>query len=128
MSLIIATLLALQVPPATIPFVAMPPADWSMLSELAFIRLAPAAPDLSEYVREEVRVGRCVSNDTSIRVDLAVLVGSDGRVRRIVPRAINCPTVEQYASGIVSRLARSNVVAPPQDRWYRTTVTFSWMP
>ncbi|UVO49061.1 hypothetical protein M0208_00430 [Sphingomonas sp. SUN019] len=123
-----ATLLALQVPPATIPFVVMPPADWSTLAELAFVRLTPPAADLSDFVREEVRAGRCVSNDTSIRVDLAVLVGSDGRVRRIVPRAINCPTVEQYASGIVSRLARSNVAAPPHDSWYRTTVTFSWMP
>lgn len=128
MSLIPALLMALQATPATIPFVAMPPADWSTLTELAFVRPTPPAADLSDYVREEVRVGRCVSNDTSIRVDLAVLVGNDGRVRRIVPRAINCPTVEQYASGIVSRLARSNVVAPPHDRWFRTTVTFSWMP
>lgn len=128
MTFIVAMLLTIQAPSATVPFVAMPPADWSTLAELAFIRLTPPAADLSDYVHEEVRAGRCVSNDTSIRVDLAVLVGSDGRVRRIVPRAINCPTVEQYASGIVSRLARRNVVTPSQDSWYRTTVTFSWMP
>lgn len=98
------------------------------MDELAFIRMMPATPNLSDYVRDEVQAGRCMSTDTSVRVDLAVLVGSDGRVRRIVPRAINCPTVEQYATGIVSRLARRNVVPPPQENWFRTTVTFSWVP
>lgn len=124
MSAMLSLLLLLQAP-LTTPIL---PADWSSLAELVLVDPLTDTTDLSNYVREEVRTGRCVSNDTSIRVDLAVLVGADGRVRRIVPRAIDCPTVEQYASGIVSRLARRNLPASSRDSWYRTTVTFSWMP
>lgn len=128
MSFVFALVLGLQAVVQPVPFVAMPPADWSSMDELAFIRTNAVTPDLSAYVREEVNAGRCASTDTSVRVDLAVLVGADGRVRRIIPRAINCPTVEQYATGIVSRLARRNVVPPPKESWFRTTVTFSWLP
>lgn len=120
--------LFLQAAAQPVPLVALPPADWSKLPELALLRLTPPSADLSDYVRDEVLAGRCVAAGSSIRVDLAVMIGSDGRAKRIVPRAINCPTVEQYASGIISRMTRQNVIPPPKDSWYRTAVTFSWTP
>ena len=112
-------------PPVALP---MPPADWTALPELAFERRWPSTAELSYFVRDEVRAGRCAITAREIRVDLAVMVAASGQVRRIIPRAIHCPTVEQYASGLVSRMARGNVAAPGSDTWYRTAMTFSWGP
>lgn len=111
------------VPP---PLVALPPADWSALPELQLLRRWPAVPELSSFVRDEVRAGRCAVAATTLRVDLAVMVAANGQVRRIVPRAIQCPTVEQYASGLVSRMARGNVAPPGEDLWFRTAMVFAW--
>ncbi len=121
----VALLLALSAANST-PLAA--PADWAELP-----RLGPttgAAP-LSAYVRDEVRAGRCaaaIESDMGYRlsVELAVLVAQDGSVRRILPRAIGCATVEQYATGLASRLIRRPLVAPDSDTWYRTTLDFAW--
>ena len=63
-----------------------------------------------------------------VRVDMAVLVTADSRIRRIVPRAIDCVTVEQYAAGLVSKLSRDNVdnLGIEKDTWFRTTLIFAW--
>ena len=53
-------------------------------------------------------------------------VGEDGVVRRIVPRAINCPTVEQYAVGLASRFLRRNIGDADADSWHRLTLAFAW--
>ncbi|QNE30869.1 hypothetical protein F1C10_02045 [Sphingomonas sp. NBWT7] len=110
-------------PPAVL---ALPPADWSAMPELTFRRRPPAVSGLSAYVRDEVRDGRCAVEGEALRVDLAVHVAANGQIRRIRPRAINCPTVEQYASGVMLRMARSNVPPPGEDRWYRATLVFTW--
>ncbi|WP_288459345.1 hypothetical protein [uncultured Sphingomonas sp.] len=110
-----------------------PPADWSTLAPLPIQRpAAPApAPALSQFVRDEVAAGRCsaamaTARGHALSVDLAVLVGAGGQVRRIVPRAIGCATVEQYASGIALNLTRAALRAPGADTWYRTSVDFAW--
>ena len=46
--------------------------------------------------------------------------------RRIVPRAINCPTVEQYAAGVASRFLRRNIGDADADSWHRLTLAFAW--
>lgn len=111
----------------------MPPVDWSALPELPFVRRSPDMDALSAFVREEVAAGRCtaagrIGGAAVVTLDLAVLVAPDGHIRRIVPRAINCVTVEQYGSGLVSRLARNNLVvdAISAETWFRTTLIFSW--
>ena len=38
-------------------------------------------------------------------------------VRRLLPRAIGCSTVEQYASGLVSRVIRDNLAGPRPAGW-----------
>ena len=118
---------------ADTPQPAMPPADWSGLPELQYLRRTPDLEALSAFVRDEVNAGRCatagrVRNAAVVTLDLAVLVGPSGRIRKIVPRAIDCVTVEQYGSGLVSRLARDNLATEglTVPTWFRTTLVFSW--
>ena len=59
--------------------------------------------------------------------DLALLVDAGGAVQRIVPRAIGCPTVEQYTVGLVSSLARRGVAAAGlRPGWYRYVAGYRW--
>ena len=119
---------ALQVePPPAVPTqpLATPPADWSTLPALTTKRRLPDTRTLSDFVRDEVAGGRCAVEGRSLTVHLAVHVAAGGQLRRIVPRAIDCPTVEQYASGLVSRMARGNVPAPAADTWYHAAMVFT---
>lgn len=113
--------------------VPMPPVDWTTLPDLRFQRPLASMAGLSAYVRAEVDGGRCASvarsaSSAVVQVDLAVLVTADSHVRRIVPRAIDCIAVEQYAAGLISRLARDNIdnLGVEKDTWFRTTLVFAW--
>lgn len=115
--MIAAILLAASPPPE-------PPADWDGLPELPYLQ-PQGAGDVSGFVRQEVNAGRCPVSGQAISVDLAVLIGETG-VLRIVPRAIDCPTVEQYAAGIATRLTRGSMPTAPRETWYRTSISFTW--
>lgn len=126
-----ALLAAAQVPTLTVPSPApAPPTDWSTLPDLRFVRPSPTPASLSQFVRDEVVAGRCASaqrttsGEYTLAVNLIVRVGPNGTVQEVVPRAIGCPTVEQYASGVVSRMARGNVALVAG--WFRTSVFFAW--
>ncbi len=120
---------AADVPPAA----AAVPADWSMLAPMPYAAAPQITPALSGFVASEIAAGRCTvprppDGHYVVRVDVAALVGGDGTVRRTVPHAISCPTVEQYAAGLVAGLARSNLTvrAGASDSWYRATIVFDW--
>ncbi|MBC3941640.1 hypothetical protein [Sphingomonas albertensis] len=124
-------------PPATAPASApvsgpLPPQDWSTLPPLRIRRQATTLANTSAYVHGEVMAGRCAKavrtvQGWSLSLDLAVLMTRDGRVRRITPRAIDCPTVEQYAAGVILGARDSiDVVDTDTDTWYRTSLTFAW--
>lgn len=102
-----------------------PPTHWDALPRLSLGPAATAPVQLKEFVQREVQAGRCVLADGAPPLDLAVLVAPNGRVRRIVPRAIGCPSVEQFAAGIVLRAARDSVRPPTSDTWYVTSVALS---
>jgi hypothetical protein len=136
-----ALLLLLQavVPPVLVPTAptaqvasALPPQDWSTLPILRIRGQATARANTSAYVHGEVAAGRCAravrtSLGWTLTVDLAVLITPDGRLRRVTPRAIDCPTVEQYAAGVILGARDSiDVVVKDTDTWYRTTLTFAW--
>lgn len=109
------------------------PVDIDALPALPLVRRMPPLRSASDFVREEVRAGRCGPPDAAERaqtltVDVAVLVSGEGQVRRILPRAIGCSAVEQYASGLLSRMIRRNVPAPGTPGWYRTSIAFTWAP
>lgn len=119
---------------ADLPLLSPPlPADWSVLAPLPYMAVPVQAPALSSYVADEIAAGRCAvarpaDGHYIVRVDVAALVSGAGVVRRAVPHAIACPTVEQYATGLVLGYARGNLLtrrgAP--DLWYRATITFDW--
>lgn len=124
--------LALAQVAMVVPTPPLPDRNWEALPTLDYVR-PPAAGGFVGFVAGEVRAGRCaaavaVPGGWSLRVDVVVLATPDGQIRQAVPRAIQCPTVEQYASGLVSSFARANInthgsTAP---RWYRTSLSFTW--
>lgn len=109
------------------------PADWSTLAPLPYTAAPQMTPPLARFVADEIAAGRCTLPKPAdghylVKVDVATLVGADGTVRRAVPRAINCPTVEQYSVGLVLKFARANLQPRigTADTWYRTTLVFDW--
>lgn len=108
---------------------------WEALPPLQFRRADLDTVALARFVRSEVEAGRCaaaVTDDagaTRVRVPLAALVAPDGRIRRLVPAAIGCSTVEQFTVGVIGRLAADNVREPwPEaERWLRTGLTYTWI-
>jgi hypothetical protein len=113
--------------------VAAVPADWSVLAPLPYVTAPRMTPQLTGFVATEIAANRCTvpkpaDGHYTVKVDVATLVGADGTVRRTVPHAIACPTVEQYAAGLVAGFARSNLATrtPDGDIWYRATIVFDW--
>jgi hypothetical protein len=107
-----------------------PPADWSGLPLLPVPERAGGF-DPSPFVRDEVAAGRCkASGDATgaqaVTAAVAVLVGPAGAVQRIVPQAIDCPTVEQFTVGYVLTLTRRAEAGERRPGWYRYTVTYRW--
>ena len=107
-----------------------PPLDWTALPLFPLPRAAVMNDAM--FVRREL-AERCqlpavAAERGEFTVPVAILVAEASRVRRITPRAVGCPTVEQYTVGYVQSLTRSgpspgSVLAPG---WYRATVTFRW--
>ena len=109
------------------------PADWATLAPMPYIKAPEVTPALTTFVAGEIGAGRCAVPKPAdghyvVKVDVAALVGADGMVRHAVPHAIHCPTVEQYAAGLVTGFARGNLAARggSDDIWYRATITFDW--
>jgi hypothetical protein len=128
------TVVQAPAPPAGLPLAL--PTDWSVLAPMPYIKPPEIAASLSGFVATEIAAGRCpiarpVNGHYVVRVDVATLIGADGIVRRTVPRAIHCPTVEQYGAGLVLSFARANirtggVGGVGGDQWYRATIMFDW--
>ncbi|WP_375402468.1 hypothetical protein [uncultured Sphingomonas sp.] len=122
-----ALLLQAVAPPAPAP---PPPPEWSILPELP-VALPRGASDPSGYVRREVAAGRCaaarIAGESRVVAPVAVFFDAAGAVRRVVPGAVGCPTVEQFTAGYVSTLARRAAAgrAIPSG-WYRHVVTYRW--
>ena len=110
------------------------PADWAALAPLPYTAPPQVTRAMAQFVADEIAAKRCnltrpADGHYIVRVDVATLVGGDGTVRKTVPRAIDCPTVEQYSAGLVIGFARANL--PPHgnasgDHWYRATIIYDW--
>ncbi|WP_066812397.1 hypothetical protein [Sphingomonas asaccharolytica] len=128
-------LLLFQAAVATVVPTAVP-SDWSKLPDLRLTTTPDYAAIMTKFVHDEIAAGRCatpapVNGKTSIKVDMVVLISSaSGEAVKIVPRAINCPTVEQFAAGVIQKATRGNIAGPPPtaDSWYHTGVTLTWGP
>ncbi len=106
--------------------------NWESLPTLPYRDPPTMTLAMHEWARGQVRARKCrarrlVDGRPAVRVEVAVLVDEEG-VRTTVPRAIGCPTIEQYAAGLVAGFSRNNLTqrtAAP-TAWYRATVTFAW--
>lgn len=103
--------------------------DWAALPALPWRAPPLVTPAMSDFAGREARARRCpLPQRTSITVELAILVDGDA-VRTVVPRAIDCATIEQYAAGLAASFARNNLLprsAGAGEQWYKTSLTFSW--
>lgn len=122
-----ALLLALQ---AIYQVPAAPP-EWSVLPPVPYADPPQLTPALSRFVGGEVAAGRCrvaapVNSRYIVRLDIAALIAADGTIRRAVPRAIGCPTIEQYGVGLVSNFARGNLRLRAGEQWYVAHLVFNW--
>jgi hypothetical protein len=106
---------------------------WDALPPVPY-RVEPALQsDMHAFVQGEVKAGRCkpipaVRVAGGIVVDVAMLVTPEAGPRLTIPRAIDCPTVEQYAAGLVLSFTRNNMPARAAlvPQWYRATLRFRW--
>ncbi|WP_294332144.1 hypothetical protein [uncultured Sphingomonas sp.] len=120
---VIALGLALQATPLRI--------DWPSLAPLPYRSEPQITPDMLGFVASEVVARKCplaIGPGLTLSVDVAVLVDTQDNIRTTVPRAIQCPSVEQYAAAMVAGAARGNLLPrmATADQWYRATVTFTW--
>ncbi len=107
--------------------------DWESLPSLPYRAPPSMTPAMHNWARGQVRARKCrarrlVDGRPAVRVEVAVLVDEAG-VRTTIPRAIGCPSIEQYAAGLVAGFSRNNLTqrtGTPGPAWYRATVTFAW--
>jgi hypothetical protein len=88
-------------------------------------------PEMQAFVQREVTTRKCpleTAGAQSLTIDVAILVDPTDGIRTTVPRAIRCPTVEQYAAALVAGFARNNLMprTAASEQWYRTSLTFTW--
>jgi hypothetical protein len=120
-------------PVSPIATLAPPPVEeWPALPPYPLPRSANIADGVG-FVRAEVEADRCQSSlppapGERLQLPVAILIGQAGQVRQIVPRAIGCPSVEQYVVGYLLSITRaasdSSVLAVPG--WYQLTVAYHW--
>jgi hypothetical protein len=106
--------------------------DWKGLAPLPW-RTPPAlTAEMQAFVQREAVSRNCpLPGPGTITVEVAVLVDEASGIRTAVPRAIRCPTVEQYAAALVAGFARGNLLPRTgggAEQWYRASLTFTWKP
>jgi hypothetical protein len=106
--------------------------DWAALPALPYRAPPVLTTSMNQFAAREAHARRCplpaaAGPTQRLTVELAVLVNGAGEVRTVVPRAIQCATVEQYAAGLTAGFARNNLLAGGgAEQWYKTSLTFSW--
>ena len=107
--------------------------DWVALPALPYRAQPMLTTSMHQFAAREAKARRCPLPANSgpnqrLTVELAVLVNTRGEIRTIVPRAIQCATVEQDAAGLAAGFARNNMLPAggATDQWYQTSITFSW--
>ena len=105
--------------------------DWAGLAPLPYRAPPILTAEMQAFVRREAVSRNCpLPKAGTLTVEIAVLVDEANGIRTAVPRAIRCPTVEQYAAALVAGFARGNLL-PRNDsaaQWYRASLTFTWKP
>jgi hypothetical protein len=105
--------------------------DWAGLSPLPFRAPPIVTPEMHAFVQRVVAARKCpLARPGTITIEVAVLVDQANGIRTSVPRAIHCPTIEQYAAAAVAGFARNNLLprTSATQQWYRASLTFTWKP
>jgi hypothetical protein len=106
--------------------------DWKGLAPLPWRTPPVLTAEMQAFVWREAVSRNCpLPGPGTITVEVAVLVDDSSGIRTAVPRAIRCPTVEQYAAALVAGFARSNLLprtGAAAGQWYRASLTFTWKP
>lgn len=105
--------------------------DWDTLAPLPYRAPPIVTAEMSIFVQREAAARKCAlpaDDPNAVAVDVAVLIDSASNIRATMPRAIQCPSVEQYAAALVAGFARNNLLPRmgTNEQWYRTTLTFRW--
>lgn len=113
--------------------IARSPIDWAALPALPYRHTPRPTAPMVGFVQSELRRTNCprpvaVDGRAALQLDVAVLIGDDHLVRATIPRAIGCPTVEQYGAGLVVSFARGNLLPHlvSDGGWYRASLLFDW--
>ncbi|KRC81744.1 hypothetical protein [Sphingomonas sp. Root241] len=105
--------------------------EWKGLAPLPWRTPPVLTAEMQAFVQREAVSRNCpLPGPGTLTVEVAVLVDEANGIRTAVPRAIRCPTVEQYAAALVAGFARGNLL-PRTDsaaQWYRASLTFTWKP
>lgn len=101
--------------------------DWDALPLLPFRAAPVATQEMNAFAIEQDREGNCDLPDGELRVDVAVLLDEEDSLRAAVPRAINCPAIEQYVVSVITASARNNLLprVTPNEQWHRASITFN---
>ena len=104
--------------------------DWKGLAPLPWRTPPVLTAEMQAFVQREAVSRKCpLPAPGTITVEVAVLVDEASGIRTAVPRAIRCPTVEQYAAALVASFARGNLLprtGAAAGQWYRASLTFTW--
>lgn len=107
---------------------ASPPLGLNLLPPIVYREEPQITAQMTGYVLREARLRGCPlpRDGRPLRVDVAMLIDPEGNVRTAIPRAIRCPIVEQYATGLAISFARNNLAprAATSDQWYRASLVF----
>jgi hypothetical protein len=103
--------------------------EWDALAPLPYRAPPIVTAEMRDFVRREVRARKCPA-PRELRVDVAVLIGENDSVRTTVPRAIDCPSVEQYVAALVANFTRGNLLPRlgAGEQWYRVSLRFTLAP
>lgn len=107
--------------------------DWNGLSPLPWRAPPLITPEMNAFVQREAVSRKCpLPKPGTLDVEVAILVDEANGIRTTVPRAIRCPTVEQYAAALVASFARNNLLprsgTGTGQIWYRAHLNFTWTP
>lgn len=104
--------------------------DWDALPSLPYRAPPIVTPTMHAFVQREATTRCDLPNPGTITVEVAVLIDEANGIRTAIPRAVGCPTVEQYTAALVAGFARNNLLprTGAAEQWYRASLSFSWKP
>lgn len=112
-----------------LPVDAPPLPAWAAMPPLRLREQRQVTSESNQYVASAFAEGRCPRPPAAPRLslDVALLIDEDGSITASVPRAIDCPMVEQFAAGLATGWARGNLARRAHRMgWYRLRLDFAW--